>query len=117
MYKPKKPYKNLEDYRRRHCWTKAQRDDKSFWPCSICNGRGKVDNDIDNTIKCPCCFGKKSIDKKYVYDAYRTSLEDWRSELEYCKKEEVIRKQAIAKLAPSLAKLTEKERQVLGLND
>lgn len=119
--RPKRPYTNLEDFRRRFGWVRPmERGDPTFWPCLACEGRGSYQKveDLDPIegyklaprYRCPACNGTRRSTKKACREAYRQSIHDWQAQVEAWLRTTELQ-------ASGLAKLTNDEKWALGIWD
>jgi hypothetical protein len=116
--RPKRPFRNLDEFRRSIAWRTRQSEDTGFWPCLECRARGFYYNPDDccpiegyklaTRYKCPKCGGSCKGTKKEVTAAYRQVIAEWQAEDNTWKAEEALRKSG-------LDKLTEEERKALRL--
>lgn len=89
---PKRPHKNLEEFRQKSIGIYKFREDVGFWPCLKCNSYGRIydpndppcpieGNKLRNRIKCQLCNGTGRGDRRVLVEEYRNDIREWRVRL------------------------------------
>ena len=112
---PKRPYRNLGEFRHRSV---TDLPDADWWPCLTCHGRGGYHKSEDCCYVegykhapwyiCPACDGSRRGTRKDCAAAYKTKIREWKEKLQVWRQTQAHRKSGIAKL-------TKDERIALGL--
>lgn len=111
-----RPYKNLLDFKAKHTSYSLTHKFLASWPCLECKGSGRI-VDPEYTpyygsrpdyIKCLHCGGSGIGTRKAHVAAYKAAIEKWRADVSAAMKRLAIK-------ARALAKLTEEEREALGV--
>lgn len=119
--RPERLYRSVRDWiAKRFLWSQPESTlrDPNFWPCLECGGKGKVHKEEDRDCiegyklapwyQCEHCAGTGEWPKAKVKEAYQEVVKEFKARLEAWKAQDALRRSG-------LRKLSEKERQALGL--
>jgi hypothetical protein len=109
---PDRPYKNLQDYRKKFLGYSPSIifDDPDIWPCIMCEGKGRIYDPSESPdviegyklvgkVPCPLCKGSAVGEKIHLYIKYREQIGSWRREYKKIEEKEKELLSVLSKLS------------------